>query len=168
MHARNSERPYAVTQRIDGRDVEERVTDDDRERPLNQRAQMVAKNCRQRDRGALVPIQSLKRRRLLERSAPHISPIATRTALKRKGTRHAQSTNAASPNPIQQQKKEADRNEEADRRAELRKHAVPCPPALRRVFDRDQRRATPFATKPDPLQEAQSGEPPRGEHQALA
>ena len=47
---------------------------------------------------------------------------------------------------------------------ELRKHAVPGAFALRRVFDRNQRRAAPFAAKPNALHETQSGERPWREH----
>ena len=44
------------------------------------------------------------------------------------------------------------------------KHAVPGAFAFRRVFDRDQGRSTPFAAKPDPLHEAQSGKRQRREN----
>ena len=46
----------------------------------------------------------------------------------------------------------------------MREHAVPGAFALGRVFDRNERCATPFAAKPDALHEPQSGERPRREH----
>ena len=47
-HPRHAERPYAVAQHVDGRDIEQRVADDDRERALDQRRQMVAQHCPKR------------------------------------------------------------------------------------------------------------------------
>ena len=47
--ARNPERPHAIAEHVDGRDIEERVTDDDRERPLDQGGQMVSQDGRQRN-----------------------------------------------------------------------------------------------------------------------
>src|SRR6202035_118801 len=69
VRARDPERPHAIAEHINGRDIEERVTDDDRERPLDQRGQMVAQDGGERNVAPPILIESLERRRLLERDA---------------------------------------------------------------------------------------------------
>ncbi len=55
---------------------------------------------------------------------------------------------------LAQQQEDAAGQEEADRRAELREHAVPGALARRRVLGRQQHRAAPFAAQPEALAEA--------------
>ena len=86
--------------------------------------------------------------------------MATRIALNRNGTRHAQATNAGSPNATRRREEQAGRDEEPDRRPELREHAEPRAPSVGRVLDRHQRRPAPFAAEPHALQKAQRGQQP--------
>ena len=68
--ARNAERAHPVAQRIDGRDVEERVADDDGERALDQRPPMILEDRRERDRDPVAGLErGAERGRLLERYA---------------------------------------------------------------------------------------------------
>ena len=55
--------------------------------------------------------------------------------------------------PARQQQEDAAGEEEADRRAELREHAVPGALARRRVLDRQQHRAAPLAAEAEALAE---------------
>ena len=56
----------------------------------------------------------------------------------------------------EEQQKEAGRDKKTDRRPELREHAEPGAASLRRVLDRDQRRAAPFAAEADALHDPQA------------
>ena len=123
---------------------------------------MVSKDRRQRHGDAAVLLKRLERRRLLERDA-HIESDRHQNRAEEEGN---------SPRPIderrlakanEQQKKEAGRYQEADRRAKLREHAVPCALSLRRVFYRNQSRPAPFAAKANALQETQRGKRQRRE-----
>ena len=62
-----------------------------------------------------------------------------------------------------QQQEQAVGEDKAERRPELREHAEPGAPAVRRVLGRQQRRAAPFAAEPDALAEAQQAQQPRRE-----
>src|ERR1700722_17026422 len=148
MHARNPKRSHAIAEHINGRDIKERITDDDRERPLDQRGQMVSQYGGERNGDAPILLDRPERRGLVERDA-HIESNRDKNGAQEKG---------APPRPIDkgglaesddQQKEQASRNQEADRRPELGKHAVPGAFAFGRVFDPDKGRSTPFAAKPN-------------------
>ena len=161
--AGNAKRAHAITQRVDGRDVEQRVTDDDRERALDQRRQMVAKDRHQRHGRAFVLIERLERRRLLERNA-HIKSDRNQHGAHEKGNSPRPGDKGGLAESDEQRQKKAGRDDEADRRPELREHAVPGALSGRRVLDRDQRRPAPLAAEPNTLQETQSRQRQRREH----
>ena len=78
--------------------------------------------------------------------------------------RQLQATKACLAKADEEQEKEAGRDEKADRRPKLREHAEPGAASLGRVFDRDQRRAAPFAAEADALQDPERREGERREH----
>ena len=63
--------------------------------------------------------------------------------------------------PRRQQQEDAAGTDEADRRAELREHAVPRALARRRVLDRQQHGPAPLAAEPEALAEAAEREQQR-------
>ena len=68
--------------------------------------------------------------------------------------RQPKAKNWSSVSQSREQQEDAAGEEEADRRAELRKHAVPGALARRRVLDRQQHRAAPLAAEAQALAEA--------------
>ncbi len=60
-----------------------------------------------------------------------------------------------------EQQEQSVRGKETERRAQLRCGTEARFPALRRVFNREQRRAAPFAAKPEALPEAQDAQQQR-------
>src|SRR5687767_4179944 len=63
--------------------------------------------------------------------------------------------------PLGEREEYAAREEESDRRAELREHAVPGAPSWRCVLDREQHRAAPFAAETEALPEPAEGKKQR-------
>ena len=103
----------------------------------------------------------LEHRRLGDRQ-PHASPTSTSTALARNGMRQPQAKNCVVARAsADSSRKMPRRTEEADRRAELREHAVPGALAGRRVLGRQQHRPAPLAAQPQALAEAAQREQQR-------
>ena len=75
--------------------------------------------------------------------------------------RQPNAKNCSSVSDSRQQQEHAAGKEEADRRAELREHAVPRALARRRVLDRQQHGAAPFAAEAEALAEAAQREQQR-------
>ena len=124
---------------------------------------MVSQDGGERNGDAPILLDRPERRGLLERDA-HIESDRDKNGAQEKGDPPRPIDKGGLAESDEQQKEQASRNQEADRRPELREHAVPGAFALGRVFDRDQGRSTPFAAKPDPLHETQSGKRQRREN----
>ena len=75
--------------------------------------------------------------------------------------RQPNAKNCSSVSHVGEQQEDAAGEEEADRRAELREHAVPGALAGRRVLDRQQHRAAPLAAEAEALAEAAEREQQR-------
>ena len=75
--------------------------------------------------------------------------------------RQPKAKNCSSVSHFGQHQEDAAGEEEADRRAELREHAVPGALARRRVLDREQHRAAPLAAEPEALAETAQREQER-------
>jgi hypothetical protein len=124
---------------------------------------MVSQDGRQWNVDPPISIESLERQRLLERDS-HIKSDRDQHGAQEKGDPPCPIDKGSLAESNEQQKKEAGRNKEADRRPQLGKHAVPGALSLGRVFDRDQSRSTPFAAKPNPLNKTQGGKRQRREN----
>ena len=86
----------------------------------------------------------LEGRRLLERDA-NIEPDRDQDRAHQEGDAPRPVDERRLAKSDEKREEQCGRDEEADRRPELREHAEPGAPTLRRVFDRKQRRPAPLA-----------------------
>ena len=141
------QRAGAVAEREGRGEIEERETDDDRERAGDRRTRDARGGPRSTaHRGRRLPPRAPWRRPAFRRAAgaPR-GRLPTSSTLARNGSRQPQLSNCAGVSVDAEHEKEAVGGDEADRRAELRKHAEARAIACGRVLDGEQRGTAPFA-----------------------
>ena len=115
---------------------------------------MVAEDRQHRHVHALAAAERLLKDRRFGDRQPHVEADEDQHGAREKRQPPAECEELLVGEPRGEQQEDAAGEEEPDRRAELREHAVPRALAGRRVLDRQQHRAAPLAAETEALAEA--------------
>jgi len=122
---------------------------------------MAAHQLADRHADGRVPLQRVGEVRRLADLQPHPQPQRDEQRRKNEGNAPAPGREFGIAQRQAQDQEQAVRGDEAHGRAKLRKHAEARAPARRRILDRQQRRAAPFAAQAEPLPETQDAQQQR-------
>ena len=115
---------------------------------------MLAEYGRHRQLDALLALQRFAEHGRLMDLQPHVEADDDECGAGEERDAPAESKELIVGEPRREREEDAGRADEADRRAELREHSVPRAATRRRVLDREQHGAPPFAAQPESLAEA--------------
>ncbi len=129
--------------------------------PDDERAGIVAEDLEHRDFHPRASGQRVLEHRRLGNRQPDVEAHQHQHGARQKRDAPAERKELIVGQPLREREEHAPREEEPDRRAKLREHAIPGTPARRRVLDREEHRATPLAAEPETLAETADGKKER-------